>query len=416
MLETQTSSRPGLPEAKAALDDIWTRFPDALPHILRTPFVRADRLSANLDCELWIKLENLQYTGAFKERGALARLISLSEEERTRGVVAASAGNHAQAVARHAGLMGIPATIVMPEGTPSVKVHQTELLGAKVVIAGRSYDEAYETCCTLRDEAGAALVHPFDDPYVIAGQSTLAREMVTDQDDLDIILAPIGGGGLAAGTVLAMEKLQSKTQVIGVQSNHFASMANAVDGQSREIGGSTLAEGIAVKTPGALPVEILKPRLDEILLVDEPGIERAVVLLLSEMRQQAEGAGAAGLAAVLSQPERFKGKKIGLMLCGGNIDGRMLSSILLRGLVRSGRMKRLRVELVDIPGQLVDLSTAIAQAGGNVVDVAYHRTFSDLPAKITYIDISVEALDSDHMSAIIDTVRAQGFKVSIASY
>lgn len=404
------------PDLDAALAQVWRWHDAGLEGIVRTPFLRADRIGEALGCELWVKLETLQHTGSFKERGALARLMSLNRSERDAGVVAASAGNHAQGVARHAARLGIRAVIVMPRGTPIVKIQKTEAMGAEVVIAGDSYDEAQARAGRLAGEQGLTLIHPFDDPWVIAGQSTIAREMLAEQSDLAVIIAPVGGGGLLSGLALAARETHPDIEIIGVQAELYPSMANRLQGLERPIGGSTLAEGIAVKAPGGITAALLSALAVDVILVGEPALERALYLYLTEMKVLAEGAGAAGLAGILEQPERFAGRKIATVLCGGNIDTRLLSSILLRGLVRSGRMARLRIELIDVPGQLVKVSTVIAEEQGNVIDVAYHRVFSDLPAKVTYIDISVEAHDRAHMERILAAVKGAGFKVEIAAY
>lgn len=384
--------------------------------ILRSPCLPSPALSKALGCEVVVKLENLQATGSFKERGAYARLASLSEAERARGVVAASAGNHAQGVARHASAMGVKATIVMPEGTPMVKVHQTRALGAEVDITGTDFDAAKAHAFSLSEETGAVFIHPFDDPVVMAGQGTLAAEMLAEYPDLDTLVLPVGGGGLAAGCGLAARRVKPDIELVGVQSDLFPSFANLYHGTERPIGGFTLAEGIAVREPGRQTREILTDILDDVLLVDERQIERALNLFISHLRVLPEGAGAAGLAGVLAAPERFAGKRVGLVLTGGNVDTRLLSSLLLRDLARSRRLARLRIELVDVPGQLSAVSEVISQAGGNVTDVAYHKTFSDLPAKVTYIDISLEAQDAAHMDRIEAALREAGFRVELASY
>jgi len=384
--------------------------------ILRSPCLPSPALSRALGCEVVVKLENLQATGSFKERGAYARLAALTEAERARGVVAASAGNHAQGVARHASAMGVTATIVMPEGTPMVKVHQTRALGAEVDITGTDFDAAKAHALSLSEETGAVFIHPFDDPVVMAGQGTLAAEMLAEYPDLDTLVLPVGGGGLAAGCGLAARRVKPDIELVGVQSDLFPSFANLYHGTDRPIGGFTLAEGIAVREPGRQTREILTDILDDVLLVDERQIERALNLFISHLRVLPEGAGAAGLAGLLAAPERFAGKRVGLVLTGGNVDTRLLSSLLLRDLARSRRLARLRIELVDVPGQLSAVSEVISRAEGNVTDVAYHKTFSDLPAKVTYIDISLEAQDAAHMDRIEAALRDTGFRVEQASY
>jgi threonine dehydratase len=381
-----------------------------------TPCLHAARLSAEVGAELYLKFENLQYTASFKERGALAKLLALTADEAARGVIAASAGNHAQGVARHAGLLGIAATIVMPVHTPSVKVEQTRKLGAEVVLAGEGYDEASTIAHHMCARDGLTYVHPFDDPHVCAGQGTVAAEMLDQQPQIDTLVVPIGGGGLAAGMALIAKDLDPSIRVIGVQSTHYPGMINAVRGSSRPCGGNTLAEGIAVSRPGTLTRGIVARHVDEIVTVEEHHLERALSLLLSVQKTLAEGAGAAGLAALLAYPSLFRNARIGSVVCGGNIDTRLLSAILMRDLARQRRLARLRVALIDVPGQLTRVSEAISRAGGNVIDIAYHKIFNDLPAKDTYLDISVEAHDGQHMDRIIDTLRADGLSVQIANY
>lgn len=405
---------PGL--GGRAFDAILGRADPAWRNVLRTPFLRADKLSALAGCDLWIKYENLQYTGAFKERGALAKLLSLGAADRARGVAAASAGNHAQGLARHATLLGVAATIVMPRMTPYVKVEQTEKLGARVILHGEDFDEANAHAVALSEAEGMIYVHPFNDPHVIAGQGTLAAEMLDDAPDLDVIVAPIGGGGLISGIAAAAKQRGAKTSIVGVQALLYPSMSNAIKGEARPVGGMTLAEGIAVREPGAITREIIARLVEDILLVDERALERALSLYLNVQKTLAEGAGAAGLAAILEYPERFRGKKVATIICGGNIDTRLLSSILMRDLVRQGRIARLRIELIDVPGQLTKISEIIAGEGANIIDVAYHKIFSDLPAKQTYIDISVETFDRMHLERLIAALKARGVLVEIAAY
>jgi threonine dehydratase len=382
--------------------------------VMKTPLIRAERLSALTGADLWLKLESLQYTGAFKERGALNKLLTLSPHERARGVIAASAGNHAQGLARHARAHGVAATIVMPATTPDVKVRQTRGFDAEVVLAGHSFEEAQAAAEKIAAERGLVFVHPFDDADVIAGQGTIGLEMIEGGPRFDAILAPIGGGGLIAGLALAAEG--TGVEVIGVEADLFPSMKNALDGAARPVGGNTLAEGIAVKEAGRLTREIVKGRVSDIILVDERLLERALSILMNEQKLLVEGAGAAGLAAVLKEPERFRGRTVGLVLCGGNIDARLLSMILMRDLARSGRLARLRVELLDMPGQLVRVATIIAEGGGNVIDVGHHRTYSDLPAKMTCMDVTIDTQGQDHLDRIIAALRDAGYAVEIAAY
>ncbi|WP_425410550.1 threonine ammonia-lyase [Hyphococcus sp.] len=403
---------PGLPTAK----DVREAAARIVGGVKRTPLVHARKLSALTGADIWLKLENLQYTGAFKERGALNKLMMIPEQDRKRGVIAASAGNHAQGLARHAKALGVPATIVMPVTTPDVKVRQTREHGAEVVLAGHDFDEAKAAVAILQKERGLIFVHPFDDPDVITGQGTIAIEMLEDGPDFDAMVIPIGGGGLIAGMSLAVRDISPKTEIIGVQAALFPSMINALDGGERPTGGNTLAEGIAVKDAGALTRQIVQNNVDDIVTVDERILERALSMLMMEQKLLVEGAGAAGLAALLADPARFVGKTIGLVLCGGNIDARLLSMILMRDLARAGRLARLRVQLLDMPGQLVKVATIIASQDGNVIDVGHHRTYSDLPAKMTCMDVTIDTQGQDHLDRILSNLREEGYEVEIAAY
>ncbi len=399
-----------------AADDVRAAAERIAGRITRTPMIHAEKLSLITGAQIWLKLENLQYTGAFKERGALNKLLLLSDDDRKRGVIAASAGNHAQGLARHAQLLDIPAVIVMPVTTPDVKVRQTRALGAEVVLTGHDFDEAKAAAAQLEQDRGLIFVHPFDDGDVIAGQGTLALEMIEDGPQFDAMVIPIGGGGLIAGMALAVKDASPGTQIIGVQTALFPSMANAMDGGARETGGNTLAEGIAVKEAGALTRKVVRETVDDIVLVDERILERALSMLMMEQKLLVEGAGAAGLAAILSEPDRYKDKTVGLVLCGGNIDARLLSMILMRDLARSGRLARLRVQLLDMPGQLVKVASIIAGQDGNVIDVGHHRTYSDLPAKMTCMDVTIDTQGQDHLDRIIKNLREEGYEVEIAAY
>jgi len=414
-LQQTISRRTGEADFPTAqdIDDAAARIRGSL---MRTPLVRAEKLSAVTGADIWLKLESLQFTGAFKERGALNKLLLLPEADKKRGVIAASAGNHAQGVARHARLLGVPATIVMPTTTPDVKVRQTRALGAEVVLAGHTFEEARERAAAITAERGLVFVHPFDDPDIIAGQGTIALEMIADGPRFDALVAPIGGGGLISGMAIAAKGLSPETAIIGVQSALFPSMLNALDNGGRAVGGNTLAEGVAVKEAGFLTRRIIAKLVDDIALVDERSLERALSLLMNEQKLLAEGAGAAGLAAILSEPSRFEGKTVGLVLCGGNIDARLLSMILMRDLARSGRLARLRVELLDMPGQLVRVASIIAENDGNVIDVGHHRTYSDLPAKMTCMDVTIDTQGQDHLDRIIENLRGAGYPVEIAAY
>ena len=410
----QTQPNPlGLPDAD--WHAITTKADPAWSEVLVTPCLHSRKLSALTGCELYLKYENLQYTAAFKERGALAKLLSLTPAERAAGVVAASAGNHAQGLARHAQLLGIAATIVMPEHTPSVKVEETRRFGAHVVLHGDGFETA-NTEAQARARGGLTLVHPFDDPHVCAGQGTVAAEMLDQAPDLDTLVVPIGGGGLIAGMAAVAKERRPGLRVVGVQAALYPGMLNAVRGGERPCGGMTLAEGIAVCEPGQLTRAVAAELVDEIVTVEERALERALSLLLTTQKTLAEGAGAAGLAAVLAHPSLFRGRTVGSVVCGGNIDTRLLSSILMRDLARGRRLARLRITLQDVPGQLERVSRAIGGAGGNVIDVSYHKTFNDLPAKETHLDISVEATGADHMDQVIEALRADGLPVETANY
>lgn len=402
--------------SEEAVDAISTRRDPAWTHIAETPCLHAPKLSQMTGTEFYLKYENQQYTNSFKERGALAKLLSLSAEEQARGVVAASAGNHAQGLARHAALLGVKACIVMPLRTPSVKVEETRALGAEIVLEGDSYDEASAAAYHRAAQTEETIVHPFDDPHVACGQGTVAAEMLAVVPDLDVIVVPIGGGGLAAGTAVIGKRIKPDLKVIGVQAALYPGMLNALRGTGRPCGGSTLAEGIAVAEPGLLTRAIVADYVDEVVTVEEAQLESALCLLLNTQKTLAEGAGAAGLAAVLAHRGLFRGKKVGSIICGGNIDSRLVSGILMRELARQRRLARLRIELIDVPGQLSLVSDAITRADGNIIDVAYHKIFNDLPAKQTYLDISVEAVDSDHMDRIIVELQADGLNVQLANY
>lgn len=412
----QSVQLPADPALRLTAADVGAAAARIEGRVLKTPLIRAAKLSEMTGAELWLKLECLQYTGSFKERGALNKLLTLSDAEKRAGVLAASAGNHAQGVAYHARALAIPATIVMPATTPDVKVRQTRALGAEVVLHGHSFDEARDQALVLAAERGLLIVHPFDDPAVIAGQGTIALEMLGQGPAFDAIVVPIGGGGLIAGMALVYRAAEPGVEVIGVQTELFPSMKNAIDGGTRPVGGNTLAEGLAVKEAGLLTRELVKSLVNDIVLADERTLERALSLLMNEQKILVEGAGAAGLAAILANPTRFRGKRVGLVLCGGNIDQRLLSMILMRDLARSGRLARLRVQLLDVPGQLVKVASIIAREDGNVIDVGHHRVYSDLPAKMTHMDVTLDTQGQDHLDRILKNLRAEGYKVEIAAY
>jgi threonine dehydratase len=381
--------------------------------VVRTPFLRSQTLSHIAGCDIWLKFENLQFTAAYKERGALNALLHLTEEQKKRGVIAASAGNHSQGLSYHGTRLGVPVTIVMPRTTPTVKVMQTESVGGQVVLEGETFDEAYAHARKLEKEMGLTFVHPFDDPHVAAGQGTVALEMLEDQPDIDCLVTPIGGGGLISGMATVAKALDPDIEVIGVQAELFPSMYAHVKGEDMACGGDTLAEGIAVKAPGEFTSKIITELVDEILLVDEESLENAVSLLLQIEKTVVEGAGAAGLAAVLSNRERFAGKKVGLVLCGGNIDTRLLANVLLRDLARQGRLARLRITLQDRPGALFKVMHEFDVHNVNIIEIYHQRIFTSLPAKGLITDIECEARDRAQLDSLIKALRDKGYSVSM---
>ncbi len=379
--------------------------------VVRTPTVHSRTLSQLTGAEIFLKLENLQYTASFKDRGALVKLLSLPHERRAAGVVAASAGNHAQGVAYHAQRLGIPATIVMPVHTPFIKVVRTRDFGANVVLHGEGVSEAAAHATQLAASHGYTFVHPSDDERIIAGQGTAGLEMLTDQPSLDTLVSPIGGGGLIAGCAVAARALNPAIRIFGVEAALYPSMRRALRNEPPGEGGPTIAEGIAVKDPGILTRPIVEKLVEDILIADEAGLERGVQLLLEIEKTVAEGAGAAPLAAVLAHPRQFTGRKVGLIVSGGNIDSRLLASVLMRGMARDGRIARLRVEITDAPGTLAKVADCIAQAGGNIVEVYHQRLFADVPVKRADLDAVIETRDADHLKEIIGRLQASGFAV-----
>ena len=377
--------------------------------VLRTPMLPAPKLSALTGADVHVKYENLQVTNSFKDRGALNKLASLDAAARARGVIAMSAGNHAQAVAYHAARLGIPATIVMPVTTPFVKVEATQAHGAEVVLEGESVAEAQVRAQTLAAERSLTFVHPYDDPLVIAGQGTIALEMLEDAHDLDTLVIPIGGGGLIAGNAIAARARSPTIEIVGVEAALYPSFWNALSGEDRPFGGSTLAEGIAVKNVGALTLPIVREFVSEIMLVDEAHLERAVNAYLTLQKAMAEGAGAAGLAAMLAEPARFAGKRVGLVLCGGNIDPRILASIMVRELERDNRIVSFRLTIADRPGLLGQIATTLGRLGANILEVDHRRLFLDVPAKGARLDVTVETRDAAHAEEILAVLKAEGF-------
>jgi threonine dehydratase len=390
------------------IDDVRRAAATIEGHVLRTPLVPAPRLSELTGATVMVKHENMQPTGSFKERGAVSKLDTLSPQERRRGVVAMSAGNHAQAVAYHARRLAIPATIVMPVGTPLVKAENTRAHGARVILHGETLADAAERADELAHDEGLAFVHPYDDPAIMAGQGTVALEMLAEAPDLEILVVPIGGGGLVSGIAVAAKALKPAIEIVGVEAALYPSFYNAIHGADRPIGGPTLAEGIAVKTVGRKPLPIVRDLVSEIVLVDEAVIERAVNAYATLQRTMAEGAGAAGLAAMLAEPARFRGKQVGLVLCGGNIDARLLASVMVRELERDDRIASFRVTTNDRPGLLGKLASRLGELGANILEVSHGRLFLDVPAKGVTIDVTIETRDSMHTSEVIEALARDG--------
>ena len=377
--------------------------------VLRTPMLPAPRLSALTGAQVFVKYENLQVTNSFKDRGALVKLASLTDAERKRGVIAMSAGNHAQAVAYHAARLGIPATIVMPVTTPFVKVAATRSHGADVVLHGESMSETQARCEQIQAERSLILVHPYDDPRIIAGQGTIALEMLEDVSDLDTLIIPIGGGGLIAGNAIAARAKNPAIEIIGAEAALYASAWNALHGDNRPLGGPTLAEGIAAKHAGKLTLPIIRELVAEVILVNEAQLERAVNAYLTLQKTMAEGAGAAGLAAMLAKPERFQGKRVGLILSGGNIDPRVLASIMVRELERENQIVSFRLTIPDRPGVLGAIATRIGSLGANILEVDHRRLFLDVPAKGAKLDVTIETRNATHADEIMAAFAADGY-------
>ena len=375
--------------------------------VLRTPAVPSAAISRHVGAEVVLKLENLQATGAFKERGAANRLSLLSDAERARGVIAMSAGNHAQAVARHASLLGIKATIVMPRHTPSTKVVRTQGWGARVVLHGEMLAEAAEHAHRLATEEGLVFIHPYDDEGVMAGQGTLALELLADFPALDMLAIPVGGGGLIAGCAVAAAALKPGIEVVGVEVAAYAALAQRLAGQPVSVGGATIAEGIAVRDIGEKPFAAIRAHVADVLVVPERAVEAAIALLAEEAKQVAEGAGAAGVAALLAFPERFAGRKVGVPVCGGNIDSRIHANVMLRNLLRDGRLTRLILEIPDRPGVLADIAGTIGNAGGNIIDVSHHRLFAAPSVQAAQLEVMFEARDATHAAEIVAALESR---------
>jgi threonine dehydratase len=378
--------------------------------VLRTPMLPAPKLSALTGAEVYVKYENLQVTNSFKERGALVKLSSLGEAERRRGVIAMSAGNHAQAVAYHAARLQIPTTIVMPVTTPFVKVAATRSHGAEVVLDGETVADSQARCERMQAERGLTLVHPYDDARIIAGQGTIALEMLEEIADLDCIVIPIGGGGLIAGNAIAARALKPEIEIVGAEALLYPSVWNALHNKSRPLGGATLAEGIAVKNVGKLTLPVIRELVSDIILVDEAQFERAVNAYLTLQKTMAEGAGAAGLAAMLAEPDRFRGKKVGLILGGGNIDPRILASIMVRELERESHIVSFRLTIPDRPGVLGTIATRLGALGANILEVDHRRLFLDVPAKGAKLDVTIETRDAAHAEEIMAALADDGYR------
>ena len=379
--------------------------------IVKTPTLHSKTLSELTGANIFLKFENLQFTAAYKERGALNALLLLTDEAKARGVIAASAGNHAQGLSYHGTRLGVPVTIVMPLTTPTVKIMQTESVGGKVVLHGETFDEAYQYARLLEREQGLTFVHPFDDPVVAAGQGTVALEMLEAIPEIDMLVVPIGGGGLLSGMGTAARGLKKDIGLIGVQAELFPSMYSAINKQQLPCGGDTLAEGIAVQVPGEFTSKVIEQIVDEILLVSEPELETAVSLLLQIEKTVVEGAGAAGLAAIMANKEKFAGKNIGVILCGGNIDTRLLANVLLRDLARSGRLARLRITLQDRPGALFKVMRLFDEHNVNIIEIYHQRIFTTLPAKGLITDIECEARDAAQLQGLVDGLVESGYQV-----
>ncbi len=397
------SAAPSLADVQAAASHLAGQ-------VLDTPCVESKTLSQITGARVFLKFENLQFTASFKERGALNKLAGLlASGASVKGVIAASAGNHAQGLAHHAQRLGLPAVIVMPVQTPTVKVERTRGFGAEVVLHGESFDEAREHALQLADQRGLTFVHPFDDPLVIAGQGTIALEMLREQPTIDTLVIAVGGGGLISGIATVVRALRPDMQIIGVQTVRFPAMVNAVKGTDHPQGSSTIAEGIAVGVPGVITRRIVAELVDDLVLVDEGDIEQAIVMLLEIEKTLVEGAGAAGLAALLKEPERYAGRHVGLVLCGGNIDPLLLQAIIGRGLVRAGRLARIRVGARDAPGVLARITQVVAQAGANIDEVHHQRAFSTLSAQNVEVELVLQTRNLGHVGEVVAQLQAAGF-------
>ncbi|WP_376959386.1 threonine ammonia-lyase [Azospirillum sp. A26] len=395
------------------LEDVRAAAARIAGHLHRTPTVPAPRLGDMADCRMHVKLENQHATSSFKERGALNKLLSLGEAERRAGVIAMSAGNHAQAVACHATRLGIRSTIVMPAFTPFTKVERTENLGATVELHGETLSEAAAFAHELASRDGLTFVHPYDDPLVAAGQGTAALELLEDVPDLDVLVVPIGGGGLISGMATAAKALRPDLEIVGVQCSLYPAVRQALAGQPITCGGATVAEGIAVKAPGALTLPIIRALVDDVVEVGEARLEEAVYRLATVQKLVAEGAGAAALAAVLEDPQRYRGRNVGIVLSGGNIDSRIMAQVLMRGLVYEGRIVRLRIGITDAPGALARVTRLLGEAGANIVEVHHQRLFHNVPVKMAEVDVVLETRNQTHVDALIARMKDAGYPTSL---
>ena len=395
--------------ASLTLQDIQAAAELVSGQVLDTPFLHSRTLSALIGAEVWLKFENLQFTASFKERGALVKLASLTPEAQRRGVIAASAGNHAQGVAYHAKRLGIPCVIVMPRYTPAVKVDRTREFGAEVLLAGEGFDDAKAHALELAPSLGLEFVHAYDDVRVAAGQGTIALEMLAAQPELEILVVPVGGGGLIAGMATAAKALKPTIELIGVQSARFPGVYSAFKGTTPQFGASSIADGIAVREPGKIVLQAARALIDDVLLVDEGDIEQAIVMLLEIEKTVAEGAAAAGLAALVRYPERFSGRNVGVVVTGGNIDPLTLAFIMERGLARSGRLARLRVELRDLPGALAQVTSRLAALGANIEEVHHQRTFTQLPLQTAEVEFVLQTRSHEHVREVMTALQAAGF-------
>ncbi|NWG54880.1 MAG: threonine ammonia-lyase [Hydrogenophilaceae bacterium] len=412
----KAAASPSATDLPVSFDDIRAAAARIEGKVERTPLRPSRTLSEITGAEVWIKFENLQFTASFKERGAYNKLAQLTEAERKAGVIAISAGNHAQGVAYNAARLGVPSTIVMPRTTPFVKVEHTRKHGARVVLHGESMSEAFEHGYALAERERLTLVHPFDDAAIIAGQGTIALEMLADEPSLDTLVIPVGGGGLISGNAIAAKHLKPGIEIVGVEAAMYPGLYSELRGEPIRVGGQTIAEGIAVKQAGRLNFQICKALVDDVLLVEEAQLEEAVALYANVEKTVAEGAGAAGLAALLAHPARFKGRRCGLILCGGNIDSRLLASVLVRELVREGRIARVRLIGDDQPGLLSRVSKVIGELGGNIIEVAHNRLVLDIPAKGAEIDFTIETRDLAHTREIVEGLKGAGYPVQLLPF